>query len=87
MSDVTYKLVLKGYGSNEKGKYYIEQDLAEVLGIERQEAKKLLENNSETIKEGLTKDEGETLEKEIKATGAKCDLEDTRFDLSKFSLM
>ncbi len=85
MSEVTYKLVLKGYGSNNKGKYYIEQDLADVLAMERKEVKTLLETCPQTIKEGLSKAEGEKLLAAIEAAGAKCDLDDSRFDFSNLS--
>ena len=85
MSEVTYKLILKGYGSSDKGKYYIEQDLAEVLEMERKEVKNLLETCPHTIREGLSKDEGEKLFAAVEATGAKCDLDDSRFDFSNLS--
>lgn len=87
MSDVKYKVTINGYGDKEKGTYYIEEELAEVLGIERREAQRILESGKEVVKEDLSKSEAEDFVSAIKATGAKVDMEDCRFDLSKFEII
>lgn len=87
MSDVKYKVTINGYADKEKGTYYIEEELAEVLNIERTEAKRILESGKEVIKEDLSKPEAENLVDTITKTGAKVEMEDCRFDLSKFEII
>ncbi len=85
---MAYKVILQGYDkSNNKGTYYIEIDAAEILQMDRKELKGILENPPHTIKEGLQKEEAEKLEETLSEAGVKCEIEDVRFDLSKFSLV
>lgn len=87
MSDVKYKVTINGYGDKEKGTYYIEEELAEALNIERKEAQRMLESGKEVIKEGLSQSEAENLVATIAQTGANVEMEDCRFDLSKFEII
>ncbi|RDX36058.1 hypothetical protein DZA50_05390 [Kangiella sp. HD9-110m-PIT-SAG07] len=89
MSEGTHKVVLKGYGDLEKGKYYIEHELAELFGIEQKVAKRLLEVTNEEprdVKKNIDSKEAERYLKALKATGAECEVVDTRFDFSGLSI-
>ena len=89
MSQGTHKDVLKGYGDLEKGKYYIEHELAELFGVDQKVAKRLLELSSEEprrVKEGVDSKTAERYLKALKATGAKGEVIDTRFDFSGLSI-
>ncbi|GAA0204962.1 hypothetical protein GCM10009123_10560 [Kangiella japonica] len=89
MSECTHKVVLKGYEDSDKGKYYIEQDLAELFGIEQKVAKRLLEITAEEPRDVKTNVDSKTAERYLKAleaTGAEGEVIDTRFDFSGLSI-
>lgn len=89
MSEGTHKVVLKGYGDLDKGKYYIEHALAELFGVDDKVAKKLLELSAEeprTVKKDVNSKTAERYLKALKDTGAKGEVIDTRFDFSSLSL-
>lgn len=87
MSEVNYKVIVKGYADKSKGTYYIEEELAEILSIERREAQTILESGNHVVKENISKTEAEKLVKDIEKSGAKVEMEDCRFDLSKFEII
>jgi large subunit ribosomal protein L7/L12 len=89
MSEGTHKIVLKGYGDLDKGKYYIEHELAQLFGIEQKVAKKLLEVSGEEprdVKKGVDSKTAERYLKALKATGADGEIIDTRYDFSGLSI-
>ncbi|WP_223668684.1 hypothetical protein [Kangiella shandongensis] len=89
MSEGGYKVVIKGYGDSERGKFYIEQELAELFNIEQKVAKKLLEVSGESprdVKLNVNSETAERYLKALKATGADGEVIDTRFDFSHLSL-
>ena len=89
MSEGTHKVIIKGYGDSDKGKYYIEQDLAELFGIDQKVAKKLLEVSGEEprdVKVGVDSKTAERYLKALEATGADGEIIDTRYDFSGLSI-
>ena len=89
VSEGTHKVVLKGYGDLDKGKYYIEHALAELFGVDDKVAKKLLEVSVEeprTVKKDVDSKTAERYLKALKDTGAKGEVVDARFDFSGLSL-
>ena len=89
MSEGTHKVVIKGYGDLDKGKYYIEHAVAELFGIDDKVAKKLLEVSAEEpriVKKNVDSQTAERYLKALKETGAKGEVVDTRFDFSGLSL-
>ncbi len=80
-----FRVILKGYGSD-KGEYYIEQEFAALFKIPQEKAKALFKAVPKTIKEDMTKDQAKKYKAAIEKTGAKCEIESTRFDLSGLSL-
>lgn len=89
MSEGTYKVVLKGYGDSEKGKYYVEQELAELFKIDQKVAKKLLEITGSEPRSVKVNVDGKTAERYLKAlekTGATGEAIDTRYDFSHLSI-
>lgn len=85
MSEASYKITLIGYGK-EKGKYYVEEELGQLFKIERKVAKELLESCPRVVKQGLDKETAQRYVKAVESTGALCEMEDTRFETSKFSI-
>ncbi|GAA4358288.1 hypothetical protein [Kangiella marina] len=89
MSEGSNKVILKGYGDLDKGKYYIEHALAELFGIDDKVAKKLLEasaENARTVKTNVDSNTAERYLKALKKTGAIGEVVDTRYDFSSLSL-
>lgn len=85
MSD-GFRVKLLGYGAK-KGEYYIEQDYGKLFNMTQAEARQLFKSLPHVVAEGLTEAEAEELKEKIVAAGAKCEIEDMRFNLSHLSLM
>ncbi len=85
MADELYTVILKGYGEG-KGEYYIEEDFAKLFKITREKSRELLTGAPMTIKENLTAEAASRYEEAIKNTGAKCEIENMKFDLGGLSL-
>lgn len=85
MAEGQYRVILKGYGEG-KGEYYIEEDFAKLFKISREKAKELFAQTPLTIKENLSTEQAERYESAIKNTGARCEIEDMRFDLGGLSM-
>jgi len=80
-----YKIILQGYGGD-KGEYYVEEEFANLFNIPRETAKELFSKAPITIKKNISEAEANRYSKAIKKTGAKCDVENMKFDLSGLSL-
>jgi ribosomal protein L7/L12 len=85
MAEEQYKVILKGYGEG-KGEFYIEEDFAKLFKISREKAKELLSGEPLTIKQNISEAEARRYEAAIKQIGAKCEIENMKFDLSGLSL-
>lgn len=85
MAEEQYRVILKGYGEG-KGEYYIEEDFAKLFKISREKAKELFEQAPLTIKKNLSAEQAQRYESAIKNTGAKCEIENMKFDLGGLSL-
>jgi len=85
MSEELYRVIVKGYQSG-KGEYYVEQDFAKLSKITPEKAKALLQAGPKTVKENVSREEAEKLKAAIEKTGAACEIESMKFDLSGLSL-
>lgn len=85
MAEDTYKVILQGYGSG-KGEYYVEEDFAKLFHITREKAKELFSQAPVTIKKDLSEAEANRYQEAVKNTGAKCEIENMKFDLGGLSL-
>jgi len=85
MVEESYRVILTGYGSG-KGEHYIEEAFAKLFKITLDQAKQVLKEVPKTLKENLTLDVANKYKAAIDNTGAKCDIENMRYDTSKFSL-
>ena len=85
MSDEEYRVVLKGYGSG-KGQYYIEADFAALFKIPPEKAKKIFKACPAIIKENLSFEQASKYQAAIEKTGAKCEVESTKYDFGGLSL-
>ena len=85
MSD-EFRVKLTGYGAN-KGEYYIELDYGKLFNMTQAEARVLFKSLPHVVAEGISQVEAEALKEKINAAGAKCEVEDMRFNLSHLSLM
>ncbi len=81
----SYRVILTGYGSG-KGEHYIEADFAKLFKITLDQAKQVLKEVPKSLKENLSLEVATKYKEAIDKTGAKCDLENMRYDTSKFSL-
>src|SRR5205823_14624756 len=68
----TFEVILKEMGANKIG--VIKEVRGAVPGLGLAEAKALVESAPKTIKEGVTKAEGEEMKKKIEAAGAKVEI-------------
>jgi transcriptional regulator CtsR len=85
LSEPLYKIVLTGYTAD-KGEYYIEVGFSKLFKISYEEAKELFKNVPTTIKDGLSIDQAKQYKKEIEKIGAKCEIDDMRYDFSGLSI-
>lgn len=85
MSDEVYSVVLKGYQTG-KGEYYVEEDFAKLFKITPEKAKKLLNSAPKVIKENLSLEKANQYKKAIDQTGARCEVENTKFNTGELSL-
>ena len=81
-----YRVILTGYEPN-KGEYYIELDYGKLFDLTQAQAKQLFKNLPHTVAEGISKAEAEILKEKINGAGAKCEIEDARFNISHLSLL
>lgn len=70
----------------DKGEYYIEVGFAKLFKISYEEAKELFKNVPTTIKDGLPIDQAKQYKEEIEKIGAKCEIDDMRYDFSGLSI-
>lgn len=85
-ADSRYRVILTGYGKG-KGEYYIELDFAKAFEISHADAKALFKALPATLKEDVSESEAEQFKLLIETAGAKCELEDMRFNISGLSLV
>lgn len=86
MAEDRYRLILMGYGQEDKGEYYIEKDLAELLKIKPEAARKLLLSAPVKLEEDLSLEQATHHKEVIEKTGALCEVEMMKFDFSGLSL-
>ena len=65
-------MVLVGFDAAQKIK--VIKSVREITGLGLAEAKKAVEETPTTLKEGLSKDDAETMKKDLEAVGAKVEL-------------
>ena len=85
MSDERYRIVLTGY-SSEKGEFYVEQDIAKLFKTTPERARQLLKRAPTKLKENLPVDEANRYRVAIERTGATCDVENMRYNISGLSI-
>jgi len=85
MSEEQCRVILKGYGTG-KGQYYIEADFAELFKITQEKATKIFKACPAIIKENLSFEEANKYQAAIEKTGAKCEVESTKYDFGGLSL-
>lgn len=85
MSEEQYRVILKGYGEG-KGQYYIEADFAKLFKITPEKAKKIFKSCPAIIKENISLEEANNYQAAIEKTGAKCEVESTKYDFGGLSL-
>jgi ribosomal protein L7/L12 len=85
MAGEKFKVILKGYGEG-KGEFYIEEDFAQLFKITREKAKELLTGAPVTIKKDLSAEDAARYEAAIRKIGARCEIENMKFNLSGLSL-
>ena len=66
-----FDVVLTGFGDQ---KIKVIKSVREITGLGLAEAKKAVEETPTTLKEGLSKDDAETMKKDLEAVGAKVEL-------------
>ncbi len=67
----SFNVVLKEYGDK---KIQVIKEVKSITGLGLKEAKELVDNLPKTIKEGLSKEEAETLQKQLEIVGAVVEL-------------
>ena len=67
-----FDVVLVGFDAAQKIK--VIKSVREITGLGLAEAKKAVEETPTTLKEGLSKDDAETMKKDLEAVGAKVEL-------------
>ncbi|PID43901.1 MAG: hypothetical protein CSA52_02980 [Gammaproteobacteria bacterium] len=83
--EVLFRVILQGY-KPDKGTYYVEQDLAKLFKIEPAKAKKLLASAPCTLKDNLSEASALRYKAAVEQTGARCEIEDNRYDFSGLSI-
>ena len=85
MAEELYRIILKGYSSG-KGEYYIEQNIANLFKITPEKAKELFSSSPTIIKENLPLEKASQYKNSIEKTGALCEVESMKYNLSGLSL-
>lgn len=85
MTEEQYRVILNGYSTG-KGEYYIEEDFAKIFKITHEKAKKLFNSSPTIIKENLSFEQAGRYKKSIEKTGAVCEVESMKYNLSGLSL-
>lgn len=83
--DKNFRVILLGF-SSDKGEYYIEKDFAELFKISQEKAKEMFRSVPTTIRENISLEEAQKYEKIIVKTGASCEVENMKFNISGLSL-
>ena len=66
-----FDVILAGFGANKLG---VIKAVREITGLGLKEAKELVEGAPKTVKEGVSKDEAETVKKALEAAGAEVEV-------------
>lgn len=85
MVEEMYRVILTGYGTG-KGEHFIEADFAKLFKITHEQARQVFKETPRILKEQLTQELADKYKAAIEDTGAKCEIENMRFDTSKFTL-
>lgn len=72
--------------SSEKGEYYIEREFAELFKISHEKSKDLFRSVPTTVRKNITLEEAQKYERAINKTGAICEVENMKFNISGLSL-
>ena len=83
--DTNFRVILLGFSSG-KGEYYIEKEFAELFKIGHEKAKEMFRSVPTTIRENITLEEAQKYERAIKKTGASCEVENMKFNISGLSM-
>ena len=86
MSQELYRVILTGYGDRQKGEHYIEEAFAKLFKIQQAKARQLLKSAPTTLKENLPAVQADLYKEAIAKTGAACDVENMKYNLSGLSL-
>ena len=84
--DTNFRVILLGF-SSDKGEYYIEKEFAELFKISQEKSKEMFRSVPTTIRENITLEEAQKYEQTIKKTGANCEVENMKFNISGLSLV
>lgn len=68
----SFNVILKEFGEK---KIQVIKEVKSITGLGLKEAKELVDNLPKTVKEGLSKEEAETLQKQLEAVGAVVELD------------
>lgn len=85
MSEQTYRVILQGY-SGDKGEYYIELEFAKLFKLSPEKTKELFNSAPTILKEKLSLEQAEKYKRAIEKTGALCELENMKYNISGLSL-
>ena len=66
-----FDVILAGFGSNKLG---VIKAIREITGLGLKEAKEMVEGAPKTVKEGVSKDEAETVKKALEEAGAEVEV-------------
>ena len=66
-----FDVVLKSFGANKLG---VIKAVREITGLGLKEAKEMVEGAPKTVKEGVSKDEAESLKKSLEEAGAEVEI-------------
>jgi hypothetical protein len=83
--DTNFRVILLGF-SSDKGEYYIEKEFAELFKISPEKSKEMFRSVPTTIRENISLEEAQKYEQAIKKTGANCEVENMKFNISGLSL-
>jgi hypothetical protein len=83
--DTNFRVILLGF-SSDKGEYYIEKEFAELFKISPEKSKEMFRSAPTTIRENISLEEAQKYEQAIKKTGANCEVENMKFNISGLSM-
>ena len=83
--DNNFRVILLGF-SSDKGEYYIEKEFAELFKISPEKSKEMFRSAPTTIRENISLEEAQKYEQAIKKTGANCEVENMKFNISGLSM-